>query len=239
MYQNHSILAYIPARGGSKGIPGKNIISLCGKPLIAYSIETALACPYIDYVHVSTDSEEIAQVARSYGAHVEFLRPAQYATDTARTIDAMCYDIQELANRGYSFDSVVLLQPTQPIRTAHMIADAIETLYRSSCDSLVSVCPVQEHPILMRTLSENGHLEPLLKMSSTVRRQDFPSVYKVNGSIYINHINENFNENTSLNDNILPYIMEQQYSIDIDTYEDLELAANLISLLEKNNPNDK
>lgn len=236
MYNNNKILAYIPARGGSKGIPGKNIINLCGKPLIAYSIETALSCPYIDYVHVSTDSEEIAQVARNYGATVEFLRPEQYATDTSKTIEAMCYDIQELDRRGFSFDSVVLLQPTQPIRTTDMLTNAIETLYLSTSDSLVSVCPVQEHPILMRTLSDDGKLQPLLKMSSTVRRQDFPMVYKVNGSIYINRINDNFNENTSLNDNVLPFIMEQKYSIDIDTYEDLEKAAKFIEHLNKKRP---
>ncbi len=228
MYENHSILAYIPARGGSKGIPGKNIINLCGKPLIAYSIEVALSCPYIDYVHVSTDSKEIAQVAREYGACVDFLRPAQYATDTAKTIDAMCHDIKELNNRGLTFDSVVLLQPTQPLRTKEMLTDAIETLYHSTSDSLVSVCLVHEHPILMRTLSETGHLQPLLNMSSTVRRQDFPTVYKVNGSIYINRINDHFNENTSLNDNTLPFIMDQNDSIDIDTYDDLDHAANQI-----------
>ena len=235
MYQNHSILAYIPARGGSKGIPGKNIIDLCGKPLIAYSIEVALSCPYIDYVHVSTDSPEIAQIARNYGAMVEFLRPSECATDTSKTIDAMCYDIQRLSKLGHSFDSVALLQPTQPIRTSDMLGQAIESLYQSTSDSLVSVCSVTEHPILMRTISEDGHLQPLLNLNSTVRRQDFPSVYKVNGSIYINRINKNFNDKTSLNDNILPFIMDTQYSVDIDTYEDLEKASNLINSLKTNN----
>lgn len=224
MYQNHPILSYIPARAGSKGIPGKNIIELCGKPLISYSIEAALACPYIDYIHVSTDSTEIASIAQSHGASVEFLRPAELATDTSKIIDAMCYDIHKLKELGHSFDSVVLLQPTQPIRTANMLSTAIETLYQSTCDSLVSVCPVTEHPILMRTLNSDGHLQSLLNINSTVRRQDFPPVYKVNGSIYINRLNENFNSNTSLNDNIFPYIMDSSCSIDIDSYADLQKA---------------
>lgn len=228
MYKNQRILAIIPARGGSKGIPNKNIIDLCGKPLIAYSILAAKASKYIDSIVVSTDSEQIKTVALDYGASVPFLRPAILASDTAKTIDCMLYTIQELARHNENFDCVVLLQPTQPLRKEGIIDTAISTLLDSTEDSLVSVTTVSEHPILMRTITKEGTLKSLLPVSSTVRRQDFPAIYRVNGSIYVNRINENFNSSTSLNDNILPFFMEEQYSIDIDSYDDLAKAKTFI-----------
>lgn len=229
MYHNQRILAIIPARGGSKGIPNKNIIDLCGKPLLAYSILAGLDSQYIDSVIVSTDSPQIKDVAVSYGASVPFLRPAEYATDTSKTIDCMRHAIHKLADTGETYDYVVLLQPTQPIRKPEWIDAAIESLINHpEEDSLVSVCPVSEHPILMRTITKEGTLQSLLPMSSTVRRQDFPDVYRVNGSIYINRINDHFNADTSLNDNHLPYYMDEQYSIDIDSYEDLQRAEEYI-----------
>lgn len=228
MYQEQKILAIIPARGGSKGIPGKNIIDLCGKPLMAYSIEQALACPYIDDVVVSTDSERIREVALAYGAQVPFLRPAHLASDTSRTIDALIYTMEELKKEGRTYDYLLLLQPTQPIRKAFHLTEAIETLINSGQSSLVSVSIVKEHPILMRTIDDHGMLHSLLSVSSTVRRQDFPAVYKVNGSIYLNRLDATFHQDTSLNDNVIPYIMDPQYAIDIDSMEDLETAAHFL-----------
>lgn len=228
MYKDQQILAIIPARGGSKGIPNKNIIDLCGKPLIAYSILAAKASRYIDDIVVSTDSQEIEAVALEYGAAVPFLRPAELASDTAKTIDCMIYTIQKLAEQGKHYSYVVLLQPTQPIRKDGAIDQAISTLLESSEDSLVSVTRVSEHPILMRTITKEGTLKSLLPISSTVRRQDFPDVYRVNGSIYINRIDDSFNSSTSLNDNLLPFFMETEYSIDIDSYEDLKRAEIFI-----------
>ncbi len=232
MYHHHRILAIIPARGGSKGIPNKNIIDLCGKPLIAYSIEAASNSQYIDDVIVSTDSEKIKSVALEYGASVPFLRPAELATDTAKTIDCMVYTIQQLDKQNQHYDCVVLLQPTQPLRKDGMIDEAILTLLNSTENSLVSVTSVSEHPILMRTITKEGTLKSLLPMSSTVRRQDFPDVYRVNGSIYINRINDYFNNHTSLNDNILPFFMDEEYSIDIDSYDDLKRAESYILSLK-------
>lgn len=231
MYKNKRILSIIPARGGSKGIPNKNIIDLCGKPLIAYSILAAKSSQYIDDIIVSTDSEKIRTIALEYGASVPFLRPAELATDTSKTIDCMLHAIQFLSNTGNNYDYVVLLQPTQPIRKPKFIDEAIQQLIDSDWDSLVSVSPVAEHPILMRTITKEGTLQSLLPISSTVRRQDFPAVYKVNGSIYINRIHEHFDETTSLNDNALPYYMDKQYSIDIDSLDDLQKAK---SFLEQN-----
>lgn len=223
MYQNKRILAVIPARGGSKGIPGKNIIDLNGKPLIQYSIDAALESKYIDNTIVSTDSVEIADVAVKCGASVPFLRPAEFATDKAKTIDVLIHVVAELEKKGQKYDYLVLLQPTQPLRLSKHIDEAIEKLISSNKDSLVGVTPVQDHPILVRSINEENELVPLLEISSTVRRQDFPDYFKVNGAIYINSL-KNLTKETSLNDNILPYEMENQYSVDIDEMIDLEIA---------------
>lgn len=223
MYKGKSFLVIIPARGGSKGIPNKNIIEVEGKPLIKYSIDAALESKYVDRIVVSTDSEEIAKVSAESGADVPFLRPVSLSTDTAKTIDALIHAVNTLKENGSAYDYLVLLQPTQPLRESFHIDEAIEKIVERGAGSLVSVSDVHEHPILMRTINEQGNLSNLLQTSSTVRRQDFPTFYKVNGSIYINKIDENFNENLSLNDNQLPYIMDTKYDVDIDEPFDLEV----------------
>lgn len=222
MFEKDKILAIIPARGGSKGIPRKNIIELCGRPLIGYTIETALASRYIDYVMVSTDDPEIARVSKENGAEVPFMRPAELATDTAKTIDVVMHAISELRFRGKEFSAVVLLQPTEPLRTVGDIDGAIEKYYECNCQPLVSLSEVEDHPILIRTIEE-GWVKPLLAGSSTCRRQDMPRYYRVNGCIYINAVGE-LDENTSLNDNLIPYVMEKSHSVDIDEWKDLVLA---------------
>lgn len=226
MFENKRILAIIPARGGSKGIPHKNIIDLCGKPLINYTIEAALGSKYIDYVIVSTDDQEIAKVARYCGAEIPFMRPAEFADDTSKTIDAVLYTVSELENIGEKFDILVLLQPTEPLRTAGDIDGAIDRYFECGCHSLVSVSEVDDHPILIRSVEEN-QLKPLLNGSSTCRRQDMPIYYRVNGCIYINAISE-LNRKTSFNDNTVPYIMERSHSVDIDELSDLALARYYI-----------
>lgn len=230
MYKNKRIVAIIPARAGSKGIKKKNIRQLCGKPLIAYSIEVAKQCEYIDTVFVSTDSPEIQTIAEQYGAEVPFLRTKDLASDESKIIDALLYSLHELERLGKKYDYIILLQPTQPIRTVLLLKDIIERVIDQKLSSLVTVCPVEEHPILMRTMDADGNLKPLLHCSSTVRRQDFPAVYKVNGSAYMNLIDENFNENTSLNDNQYGYKMERKDSIDIDTMEDWKQAEQALGV---------
>lgn len=227
MYKGKKIIAIIPARGGSKGIKNKNIIDVNGKPLIYYSINAGLKSQYIDYVYVSTDSEQISQIALNYGAKVPFLRDESLATDTSKTIDAMIYSIQKLKQLGLIFDYLVILQPTSPLRTEKEIDDAIEKLLESPYDSLVSVCHTKENPVLIRSIDNNGCLVPILNQSSTVRRQDFKEYYKVNGAIYINKISTIDND-TSLNDNKYAYIMDDNKSLDIDSLEDLELLKKII-----------
>lgn len=225
---NIKILAIIPARAGSKGIKDKNIVDLNGKPLIAYSIDAALKSKYIDKVVVSTDGELIAKIAKEYGAEVPFIRPKDLASDTAKTIDAVIHCIEELKKQGEVYDYMVLLQPTQPLRQSWHIDEAIEIMINKDEEALVSVSKVKDHPILMRTIDENGYAINLLEESSTKRRQDFQVFYKVNGAIYINKINENLNNNTSLNDNKVVYIMDEKYDVDIDEILDLNIAEILM-----------
>lgn len=221
MISGKKILAIIPARGGSKGIPGKNIINIAGKPLIQYTIEAATKSMYIDEIHISTDDIKIASVVEALGIKVNRLRPSRLAQDDSKTIEVVIDVLNYYRSLKNHYDYMILLQPTQPLRQAYHIDEAIEEFHESGEDSLVSVSLVEEHPILMRKINENGLLKPLLQQNSTVRRQDFPKYYIVNGAIYINKI-ETINLNTSLNDNLIPYIMDRKYHIDIDTFKDLK-----------------
>ena len=241
MIQGKRILALIPARGVSKGIKNKNIRTLNGKPLIAYTIEAAGGSRYVDTVLVTTDSEEIADVAREYGAYVPFLRPAGLASDTARTIDAVLHAVRWLRqenNAGMEYDILILLQPTSPLRTAEDLDAALELFEEKGEKALVSVSPVEDHPILIRTINGDGTVRNLLAGSSTVRRQDMPDYYRVNGSIYINRI-EDLSEDTSFNDNTLAYVMQPDHSIDIDEEKDLILVEWLMNRQSGSGRDDK
>lgn len=230
MYKDKKILAIIPARGGSKGIPRKNIVDLCGKPLIGYTISAALESEYIDYVMVSTDDQEIAEISESLGADVPFLRPPELAKDTSKTVDAIVHALETLKEQGKNFDILVLLQPTQPLRDAADIDMAINVFFDKGCLSLASVCPVDDHPILIRSIDDDK-LIPLLDVSSTCRRQDMPRFYKVNGCIYINQI-ATITKDTSFNDNEIPFVMEKMHSVDIDEYHDLMYAEYCLKALK-------
>lgn len=227
MFQNDRILALIPARGGSKGIKGKNIYELHGKPLIAYSIEAAMQCRYIDKTVVTTDSPTIAEVAKKYGAEVPFMRPDEFAKDTSPTIEAVMHAIRELKRQGEEFDVCVLLQPTSPLRLAEDIDNSVQTFYKWGGVSLLSVSEVRDHPILIRSISEDGTLKRLLDVSSTCRRQDMPKYYRVNGAIYINRIDE-LRDDTILNENKIPYILPYERAVDIDEPDDISKAERYL-----------
>ena len=230
MYNGKKILAFIPARGGSKGIKNKNIVSLYGKPLVAYSIEAALQSKYVDMVFVSTDSEEIARVAKEFGAEVPFLRPAELAQDTSKTIDALVHGLRIL-NKEHIFDSFILLQPTSPLREKDDIDKAIELFYETDRQGVISVTEASENPVLIRTITEDGKLQGLLSGRGDLRRQDMPKYYVLNGCIYIGKAEET-NENTDLAAYPIPYIMQKERSIDIDAMCDIEDAEKY--LREKN-----
>lgn len=226
MINGKRVLALLPARGGSKGIKNKNIIDLCGKPLIAYTIAAAKESRYIDSVIVSTDSKKIAEIAVSCGASIPFLRPSALALDTSTTIEAVCHAIKTLAESGDRYDVLILLQPTSPLRTREDIDGALEKFDKERLP-LASVSKAKDSPILLRKLMGEIQMKPLLGLPSTVRRQDMPPVYRVNGSIYINAVSS-LDENTSFNDNVCPYVMDESHSVDIDDYLDLEIAKYYI-----------
>lgn len=232
MYGSRKILAVIPARGGSKGVPRKNIKQLVGKPLIAYSIEAAKRSVYVDKVIVTTDSEEIACISEDFGAEIPFIRPVELATDSSRSIDALVHAVTWMRLHAEPFEIVVFLQPTSPLRTGFEIDEAIETFFAHNMLGLASVAEVVENPVLMRRMDDHGILHPLLPIGSTVRRQDMPKFYRVDGAIYINRCDE-LTCDTSLNDNPIAYVMPKMKSVDIDSFEDFKVAEQNLKELRR------
>ena len=224
MYKNKKILAVIPARGGSKGVPRKNIIEVGGHPLIKYTIDCGKNSKYLDRVVISTEDLSIKKVAEENGGDVPFLRPKELAEDTSKTIDCIVHAVDTLESMGEEYDYVMVLQNTVPLRKSWHIDEAIEMIVDSNERSLVSISEVDEHPILMRTLNEDKTVRNLLQMNSTMRRQDFPKFYKVDGAIYIQKLDKDFNLDTSLNDGKLGYVMEKKYTTDIDNYIDIKIV---------------
>lgn len=229
MYKSKRILALIPARGGSKGIPRKNVKKLGSKPLIGYSIEAANGSVFVDDVVVTTDDDEIADVAKSFGAEIPFMRPSSLAADTSKTIECVVHARDVLFEMGRTYDALVLLQPTSPLRTSEDIDAAIEWYYSHGSLGLCSISLVEENPLLLRFVGEGDVVHPLLSngAGSTLRRQDLPKYYRVDGSIYINAA-MSLSLETSLNDNPIGFVLPRERSIDIDTFEDFMLAEKAV-----------
>ncbi|MFS0817751.1 acylneuraminate cytidylyltransferase family protein [Lysinibacillus sp. 1P01SD] len=226
------MLAIVPARGGSKGIRNKNIVEIEGKPLIQYTLDEAKASKYIDRIYISTDSQEIAETCEKLGFIVSQLRPPNLATDYTKIIEVIMYILKQLNKLNEYYDYIVLLQPTQPLRKSKQIDEAIELIYEKKAESLVSLSPVIDHPILIRRVGQNNQVFPLLSGGSTVRRQDFPLYYIVNGAIYINSVS-NLTIDTSLNDNQIGYLMDRSYHLDIDEHSDLETLKRMLKQKNK------
>jgi CMP-N-acetylneuraminic acid synthetase len=221
MYKGVKVVAIIPARKGSKGIKNKNILDLLGLPLIAHSILQAKNSAYIDKVIVSTDSEQIMTIAQEHNVSMKGLRPTELASDSSILYDVIKYEIlnHQLIKDGYEL--MVLLQPTSPLRQTSMIDDAIAKFVDENQESAVSVSEVTEHPVFMRTIN-GGMLKKVLDIDSTVRRQDLPEYYRVNGMIYINKVADIVNGYVSFNDNISPIIIPREFVNDIDSIEDFK-----------------
>lgn len=237
MYEENHVMALIPARGGSKGIPGKNIKEFNGRPLISYTIAAARASRYVDSVVVTTDSAEIAGIAERYGAEAPFLRPPELAQDTSKTIDAVVHARDAMEALGRPHDVVVLLQPTSPLRRAEEIDAAIETFFSHGELGLASVSEVSENPVLTRRIDQSGVMHPILPISSTVRRQDMPRFWHVDGAIYINRAGE-LTPETSLNDNPIAFVMPKLRASDIDNIEDFLRAEEILSELGDPRPEE-
>ena len=230
MYTNKTFLAIIPARGGSKRLPRKNILDLCGKPLIAYTIEAALKSKYIDKVIVSSDDEEILNISKKIGADI-IKRPIDLANDTATTFDAIKHTIENVEK----YDYIVLLQPTSPLRNEKHIDEAMELLEKKKADAIVSVCEMEHSPLWSNTLQKDGNMNNFLKDEILNKRsQDLDKFYRLNGAIYICKT-EKLIENKSflLKDNIFAYIMNRENSVDIDEEIDFKIAKILIKVKNK------
>jgi len=231
MKKRLKVVAIIPARGGSKGVPRKNIRVLAGKPLIAYTIEAAKKSRYIDHVAVSTDDEEIAMISEGYGAEI-IKRPKEYATDHSLTIDVILHAIDEFKKHGYIPDGIATLQPTSPLRTSGDIDAASEIFINSDCTSVISVCETKHSPYWMFTI-ENGYLNPLFDRDNfNMRRQDLKKIYQPNGAIYMSTPKNLKKFHGFYPNEILPYIMKQENSVDIDTHLDLKLVELLMGVSE-------
>lgn len=218
-----SVLALIPARGGSKGIPRKNIALMAGRPLIAWTIEAALAAR-VDAVVVSTDNAEIADIARASGAAVPFMRPATLAQDDTPGLDPVLHALDELPGH----DTVLLLQPTSPLRTAADI-DAALALQAATCAaSVVSVSAPATHPYWAYTIDSAGRMMPLIDREKAARRQDLPVVHALNGAMYIADTGWLRAGRRFVDADTRAFIMPPERSIDIDTPFDWLIAEALL-----------
>ena len=225
MYKNKTFLAIIPARGGSKRLPRKNVLDLNGKPLIAYSIEAGLDSSYIDKVVVTSDDDEILTISKKYGA-VTINRPNELASDTATTFDA----IKHAVDNYEKYDYIVLLQPTSPLRDRDHIDKAIELLESKNADAVVSVCKMDHSPLWSNTINDSLSMTGFLKDEVLNKRsQDLKEYYSLNGAIYICDTKKLLKEKSFfLKESIFAYKMDRKSSIDIDKEIDFKIAEYLL-----------
>jgi CMP-N-acetylneuraminic acid synthetase len=226
-----SVLAIIPARGGSKGIPRKNIRLLAGRPLIAWTIDAALAADCLDRVVVSTDDPEIAEIAESCGAEVPFLRPAELATDATPGVDPVLHALSEIPG----FDWCVLLQPTSPLRTPADIDGFHAACVAESAPAAISVTRADFHPDWTFGMSPGGRLQRPAEGLTPTRRQDLSPMYTVNGALYMAATEWLQHKRSFLNDDTLLYEMPRERSIDIDDDFDWLLADLILQKLGTRN----
>lgn len=229
MIQKSKVLAIIPARKGSKRLPDKNKLILNGKPLISWTIESALASDYIDDIVISTDDSDIKKISQSYDVDVPFLRPKSLSGDKASTLDVIFHSIDYYESVGKFYETIVLLQPTSPLRTTSDVNNAFKLLSLDT-HSVVSVSKVDHSPIWCNTLPPNNSLEFFLNKDIIGKRsQELPEYYRLNGAIFIAKTkyiktNKNFFGKKSK-----AFIMERQNSIDIDTEIDFKLCQLIMN----------
>jgi CMP-N,N'-diacetyllegionaminic acid synthase len=230
LIKGKSVLALIPARGGSKGLPGKNIKVINGKPLVAWSIECALKSKYIDKVIVSTDSNKIASISKKFKAEVPFLRPKELSTDKASSMDVIFHCVDWLEQKKKIYDLIVLLEPTSPLRDAEDIDKAIELLLKEKkAESIVGVCKVESaHPDFLVKL-EKDFLRPYKENKfKTTRRQDISDLYFFEGSLYISYIKSLKKHKTFYHKNTLSYVVPKWKSFELDDIIDFYIIEALL-----------
>ena len=222
-------IAIIPARGGSKRLPGKNLMPIAGKPLIGWTIEAAIQSGVFSRVIVSTDNWEIAVEAAKFGAEVPFMRPEELAQDHTPSIDVLIHAVKEVS-AGYdqvAFTHIACLQPTSPLRSAENIREAAQLLEEKQADAVISVCRTEHSPLWSNTLPESLSLDHFIpEHIQKTPSQELPSFYRLNGAIYFCLIDRMVQEKTLfLQSNAYAYIMNRKDSIDIDDQVDFDLAG--------------
>lgn len=224
------ILAVIPARSGSKGVPMKNIRHLAGRPLVAYTAEAALRSAFGLRVVVSTDDARMAEVAQAAGAEVPFLRPRDLARDETPMLPVIQHTLQWLKQQeDYEPELVVLLQPTSPFRTAGHIDAGIRLLLETGADSVISVCAAEHSPYWMWVLDDEGRARRFVESDQEyLSRQEMPSVYRPNGALYVTRRSTIVDEHRLLGDDLRALIMDRYASVDIDDEVDFCLAELLM-----------
>jgi CMP-N,N'-diacetyllegionaminic acid synthase len=228
---NARVLGLITARGGSKGLPGKNIRLLCGKPLIEWSISAAKAASCVDRIVVSTDDAAIADVARRAGAEVPFERPSELATDSASSVDVVIHAIDTLAKTDLAFDIVVLLEPTSPLRDSFDIDEAVQRLIQTGAGAVVSVCrAVSIHPAFMFSLDEKGRLRPYLERNPTgLRRQDIDPIFFLDGTLYASRIDVLKTKRSFYHEDTVAFEVPKWKSLEIDDSDDFIMVEALMA----------
>lgn len=222
-------LALIPARSGSKGLVNKNIKLLNNKPLLAYSIQAAIAANIFEEIYVSTDLQEYADIAVQYGAHVPFIRSAETATDSASSWDVVKEALLRYEKIGMTFDMVTLLQPTTPLRTSEDILNAYKIYQNENANSVVSVCEVDHSPLWCNTLPENHSLCEFIRPEAVnIQRQGLQKYYRINGAVYMVNINYLLTCKNIYESKSTAYIMNKERSIDIDDAFDFMVAEALL-----------
>lgn len=229
MLGNRSVLGIIPARGGSKGLPRKNILPMLGKPTLAWTIEAARASRLLDRLILSSEDPEIMAVAREWGCDVPFVRPMALAADDTPGIAPVLHALQALPER---YDYVVLLQPTSPLRTAGDIDGCIEACVASGAPACVSISPASTPPEHFRRMDAQGHLHPLLDDEGADRRQDYPRAYVLNGAVYVARSDFLLQAKTFFTPETIGYIMPAERSPDIDSGMDFIVCEALLQLRE-------
>jgi CMP-N,N'-diacetyllegionaminic acid synthase len=226
---NKEILAIIPARGGSKGVPRKNVRELNGKPLIGYTIEAAKKSNKVSRVVVTTEDIEIATVSREYKAEVPYLRPDELSQDNSPTMECVLHMLNYLEKtEGYVSDYVLLLQCTSPLRNHSHINEAIDKLLNSDYDSIVSVCEAEVNPY-WANIFEGDKLKYFIEEGRKItRRQELPNVYRMNGAIYLIKTEVLKKQKTFEPEEVMGYIMDSYSSVDIDTEMDFKIAEAII-----------
>lgn len=225
------VLGVIPARGGSKGIPRKNIAPLLGKPLLAYTAEAALSSARLSRVVLSTDDEEIAAVGRTWGVDVPFMRPVSLALDDTPTIPVIQDVVRNLADMGERYDAVFILQPTNPLRRSEDIDGAIDLLERTDADSVIAFVDVGEkHPARMKFIDEHLRVSdpPFAEQFEGQRRQDLPKMYLREGSVYVTRMKVLMEQNSIRGKDCRAWIIPPERACNIDTELDLFLAEQLL-----------